>query len=304
MKNIFWKKSNKAIKYILKNNYRLVLFFTFFWTTLISGGIYLENMSHIKGTVHWIISGCEYTLMNPHRTGSIVDGIGGFLGKYIFPSIGIIFFGIVIISYINIIIVKEISNGQIGIWLTSGFSRTNILFSKISSILLITTIVFFPSGLIISVLSAISYDASANFGYVFGEMIDFILLCYLLVFLFSMISLFLIDNNVVLNCTLSLILFYILITWLLQIIYHNNAEAYKPIIYLKYFTIQSLVPKLLNFDTLDINIVHIKSNLTWQLYINHPDKNGSVALSNILIFLFSSILILISLKLFKKQDIK
>ncbi|WP_338969633.1 hypothetical protein [Spiroplasma endosymbiont of Labia minor] len=179
-----------------------------------------------------------------------------------------IYFSIVILFFINKTLFKEINNGQFTIWATSPVSRTQILLSKFSFIILSNALIFAPTFIISLVCSGFALDANENFKYVLlNGFLFFIFLCFL-TSLYFFLAIILVNKPVIVNLILSILLFYITTTWILtlmkDLLYWTNFA--KESWFIKYISIQSLFANILITDNSNLMI--------WGYFDKYLDAQG------------------------------
>ncbi|AGM26574.1 hypothetical protein SSYRP_v1c09870 [Spiroplasma syrphidicola EA-1] len=266
-------------------------------------------VSHIDGVKVPVIGNITAEIKKANFTsGDNLISISNMLNWGLFSGAGIAFFAIFSLVLINKNFLKEVNNGQISFWLTLPLSKKQVLQAKISYTMLSNLIIFIPSYLIILIFAGISYDAKQWFGYVTLYGIQFILFIFLLIILYFFISTFLTDKTMVANIINSLIIFWILVTWVISLFYDMAPDHFKELKYAQYVSLQSLIVIPLKFSQTDISETIVKNlgsgkTLTLEIYQHSSFNNIAISSCTIGIPIITFGLDWLNIKLFKIKDL-
>ncbi|WHQ37525.1 ABC transporter permease [Spiroplasma sp. SV19] len=310
MKTNFFYENFNIIKNHLRINWKLILFFGLFWVIITVALMGMTLISHVEGVKTPVIGIYDVNLKTGTSTvGDALISISQMLNWALFASPALVYYSIFTLILINRNFMKEINGGQISFWLTMPLSRKQILGSKILYIMLSNLIIFIPSWIIILIFSGISYDANKWFGYVFLYGLQFILFVFLLIVIYTLISICLIEKTMVANIINSLITFWMLVSWIILLIYDMNPTGYTGLEYIKYISLQSLIVIPLKFSISDIaNEVIIPLDKNKILYLSEHKYLGfnkiAIAICTISIVFLTFSFGYLDLFLFKNKNLK
>ncbi|AKX34636.1 hypothetical protein SLITO_v1c10250 [Spiroplasma litorale] len=309
--NDSFRINKKLIKNMLYINKNMTMFFSVLYLLTIVpliGFLFINNYDFDSGFFIAPTS-INYEKFTGGNFGSTKMSIYSITHYVAYEGPGQIIFLIANIVFVNKIIIKELNDGQMTMWLTFKTSRKNIILSKILSIVINNLIIFAPSFIILLVFSTLSMDASQNLGLMFYQSIQFIVINLLLLSIILFFSILFNEKNTLLNIVFALIGLYILIGWVLNIVDEFMGGEIKLLSYVKYFQIQYLVFMVMNFD---YNQTELLKDFEWNnngvvSILQSKNHNINWYLSTIfpmilLLLIFG--LIYLSINKFNNKDIK
>ncbi|AGM25568.1 ABC transporter permease subunit [Spiroplasma chrysopicola] len=307
-KKVFGENLN-IIRNHLRLNWKLILFFGLFWLLITIILLSMTLISHVNGVKVPVIANISAEIRTQSSSsGDNLTSISNMLNWGLFGGPGISFFAIFSLVLINKSFLKELNNSQISFWLTLPLSKKQVLHGKISYILISNLIIFIPSYLIVLIFAGISYDANSWFGYVALYGLQFIIFIFLLITLYFLISNCLSDKTMVSNIINSLIIFWILVTWIISLIYDMNPETFKTLKYFQYVSLQSLIVIPIKFSQNDIAekiVKQLPDGNTLTLVINKHLSFNNIAISvcTVMTPIMTVGLVWINILLFKNKNL-
>ncbi|WP_338984400.1 ABC transporter permease subunit [Spiroplasma endosymbiont of Diplazon laetatorius] len=314
MNKINFNVKNKLIWNHLSINKAMIIFFTVFYflvtLALLSMGL-IKYYDFVKFP-YIAPTSIHAEIDNGHGShgsyGIISWSIYSSLSTAIYSVPGITIFLIANIYLINKIIIKELNEGQISIWMSFSFSRFKVIFSKILTIFIINLIIFSFSFILIIIFSSFAQDSKQYIGFVFMYSLQFITFIILLVSILIIFSILFNQKSVLLNVVFGLFIFWILSTWILNLVYDLSDGTIKMLKYVKFISPQSLLLPVMNFGSENVNLIEEYEYGKYKVTIKQATlKEVLWAIkSTVLILLMISIVVInyFSIRIFKNKDIK
>lgn len=246
----FMQNKNIVLTYF-KINKKLITFFLIFWTAIVGGTFFLTTIG-IGGVV--IANNSPGSDLTVDGGGHSSSSGGGFaltsIYSVVLNSVGILFYGIISIIFVNKIVIKEVSTTQISMWLTQPISRTQVVMSKLSFILLLITIMYLPTLAIMLSFASQAYDARELFKNVVIMGVQYYLYIILIAILIFVLSLLLVESGTLFTTISALVLIYLAIVGFLGfVIFDMNNEKLKAISFIpKYLGPQVFLTNILESD--------------------------------------------------------
>ncbi|AGR42129.1 hypothetical protein [Spiroplasma diminutum] len=202
-----------------KIHWKLIIFITIVWTLIVASIFCLpllsEGFSIANGSLNkkqWSSSGTGSS------TGSMEMIPLGMLYNILFKSLGWVFYGFIILIFVNKMLIREVSSTQISLWMTQPISRFEIVLSKYLTLIIITTLLYLPSFSILIIIGSFAQDSkTALTNMVFGGIQTYLFLLMLTSIIF-VIAILLIEKATIFNVVISLSLVYFVLIGILELI--------------------------------------------------------------------------------------
>ncbi|ARU91061.1 hypothetical protein SCLARK_00304 [Spiroplasma clarkii] len=201
-----------------KIHWRLILTFSIIWTVFMLTMLLLPLLSKgfsIGNGVLWERQTTEDS--GSHGRNLAMTSIS-LLHSFLFNGLGIVFYGLTAVIFINKILLKELHTGQISLWLTQPISKAKILISKILFLILVLTITYFPAYLIMIIISSQAVDVKELILNVILGGLQIYIFIIMLALIFVTISLLLSEKAIVANAIFTILLCYFVFIFALQIV--------------------------------------------------------------------------------------
>ncbi|AUB31807.1 hypothetical protein [Spiroplasma floricola] len=202
-----------------------------------------------------------FTIVRGSIYESSLSGSGSISGTYesmipleliyniFFKSLGLAIYGFVMITFIDKILLKEISSTQISLWLTQPLTKTQIILMKYLFLLLVITVMYIPALIVLLIMASFTQDAKNAYNNIVLGFIQIYFFLIMLSSIFFIMSLLLTERATMFNVIASLILGYFILIGILELIYlvsNSQSQAFKIVI--NYIGLQAFITNVFNYD--------------------------------------------------------
>ncbi|WP_342269418.1 hypothetical protein [Spiroplasma endosymbiont of Aspidapion aeneum] len=298
--------SNKMLSINFQINKRMIIFFSTFWFVCMLFTILILWVAISPELYIW-----KNVIQVFRGNGGSTDVNGGVctsLSWIILSAPSIIYYSIVSLYFINKTLIKEISNDEISFWITLSFSRKKIITQKLLFNFICFLITYLPVFLMVLIYGSICKDANKYIGLLIVDGFNFALFMTFLIIIYFILGLLFSEKGVILNIIVSLMLFYIFLTFIINLLPWDSGSNYEWAKYFRYISIQSLFVPTLNPSSIDPSIVDIDKTRIGRFVSPYKNRFNNWELLAMCISDFFQVVIIIlcikmTVNIFDKMDL-